>query len=96
MCAGSKWTTDPELIQRRQERAYSLIRYAPIHDFVEGLVYSDDEEEEVSEDEEEVDEEIQANTHSDPATGTAAETAAEEATETHVAPSAPSKSGTVV
>ena len=93
---GSKRTTDPELVRRHRERAYSFIRYAPIHDFVEGLVYSDDEEEEVSEDEEEVDEEIQADTPPDTATGTAAETAAEEAAETHVAPSALSKSGAVV
>ena len=96
MRADSKWTTDPALVQRRQERAYSFIRYALIHHFVEGPVYSDDEEEEVSKDEEEVDEEIQADTPSDTATGTATETAAEEAAETHVAPSSPSKSGAAV
>ena len=33
---GSKWTTDPELIRRRQELAHSLIQYAPVHSFVEG------------------------------------------------------------
>ena len=51
MRADSKWTTDPALVQCRQERAYSFIRHALIHDFVEGPVYSDDEDEEVSEDE---------------------------------------------
>ena len=63
MRAGSKWTTDPELVQRRRERVYSFIKYAPIHDFIDGPVYSN-EEEEVSndEDEEEVDEEIEADT----------------------------------
>ena len=92
--AGSKWTTDPELIRRRQERAHSFIRYAPIHSYVEGPVYSDDEVEEdmgtdEDEGEEDVDEEIEADTPPDAATGTAAEAAAEEtATETQTAPSA--------
>ena len=56
--SGSKWTTDPELIQRRQERAYSFIRYAQIHNFIEGPEDSDDDEE----DDEEVDEEVQNDT----------------------------------
>ena len=73
MRAGSKWTTDPELVKRRQERAYSFIRYARIHEFVEGPVHSDDEEEEeVSEDEEEVDEELEADMPPGAAAGTAA------------------------
>ena len=92
MRAGSKWTTDLELVRRRRDRAYSFIRYAPIHDFIEGPLYSDDEEEEGSEDED-VDEEIEADTPLDTAAGTAAETAAEVAAETHIAPSAPSTSG---
>ena len=95
MRAGSKWTTDPELVQRRWERAYSFIRYAPIHHFVEGPVYSDDEEE-VSTDGEEVDEEIEADTPPDTATGTATETATAVATETQIAPSAPSTSGAAI
>ena len=99
MRADSKWTTDPEHVQRRRERAYSFIRYAPIHDFVEGPVYSnDEEEEEVSEDGDEVDEEIEAGTPpdatagtaaetaADTTAGTAAETAAEVAAKTHVPP----------
>ena len=56
--SGSKWTIDLELIQRRKERAYSFVRYAQIHDFVEGPEDSDDDEE----DKEDVDEEIQADT----------------------------------
>ena len=80
---GSKWTTDPEHIRRHQERAHSFIQYAPIHQYVDGPVYSDDEvEEEVGtdeeEDEEDVDEEIQADTPPDAANGTAAESTAEE------------------
>ena len=38
MRVGSKRTIDPTLVQRRRERAYSFIRYAPIHDYVEGPV----------------------------------------------------------
>ena len=95
MRAGSKWTTDPELVQRRRDRAYSFIKYAPIHDFVEGPPNSDDEEED-SEDEEEVDEEIDADPAPDTTAGTAAETAAEVAAETHVPPTDPSTSGAAV
>jgi len=65
----SKWTTDPDLIKRRQERAYSFIQYADIHAFVEAPEESDNDDE----DEEEVDEEIQA----DIAPSTAADTAAD-------------------
>ena len=36
LCAGSKWTTDPDLIRRRQEMAYSLIHYALMHSFIDG------------------------------------------------------------
>ena len=96
MHAGSKWTTDSELVQRRRERAYSFIKYAPIHDFVEGPSDFDDEEEEVSEDKEEVDEEIKADPAPDTAAGTAAETAAEADAETHVPPTDPSASGPAV
>ena len=96
MRAGSKWTTDPALIQRRRDRAYSFIRYALIHDFVEGPVYSNDEEEEVSEDKEEVDEEIQADMPPATSAGIAVETAAEVAAETHVPPTDPSTSGAAV
>ena len=96
--AGSKWTTDPDHIRRRQERAHSFIQYAPIHQFIDGPVPSDDEaEEEVGtdeeEDEEEADEEIQADTPPDSATGAATEPTAEEtATETPASPSADRKS----
>ena len=92
---GSKWTSDPEHIRRRQEVAHSFIQYAPIHQFVDGPVPSDDEAEEEEEeeagsgeeDEEEVDEEIQADTPPDSATGTAAEPTAEViATETPASP----------
>ena len=78
--AGSKWTTDPEHIRRRQEVAHSFIQYAPIHQYVDGPVPSDDEAEEEEEeeagfgeeDEEEVDEEIQADIPPDTAAGRAA------------------------
>ena len=36
MRAGSPYTTDPELIKKRQERAYSFVQYGEIHQFVEG------------------------------------------------------------
>ena len=100
---GSKWTSDPELIRRRQELAHSLIQYAPVHSFVPGqrvpqaeeIEYADEGEEE---DEEQVDEEIQADTPPGTATGTAPAPATEDTTEvsteepakTDTAPSAPS------
>ena len=94
---GSKWTTDPEHIRRRQEVAHSFVQYAPIHQFVDGPVPSDDEAEDDEEeyeagsgdeDKEEVDEEIQADTPPpDSATGTATEPTAEvTATETLASP----------
>ena len=46
---GSKWTNDPEHIRRRQEVAHSFIQYAPIHQFVDGPVPSDDEDDEEEE-----------------------------------------------
>ena len=64
---GSKWTTDPELIRRRQELAHSLIQYAPVHSFVAGERVPQPEEipvegEGEEEDKEEaVDEEIEAD-----------------------------------
>ena len=33
---GSKWLTDPDHVQRRQELAHSMIQYAPVHSFVAG------------------------------------------------------------
>ena len=94
MRANSKWTTDPELIQRRRDRAYSLIRYAPIHDFVAGLEFSDDEEEEWSDDEEEeVDEEIDADMPPEIAAGALTGAATETATEVQADPANPSSSG---
>ena len=91
---GSKWTSDPELIRRRQELAYSLIQYAPVHSFVPGqrvpqaeeVEYADEGEEE---DEERVDEEIQADTPPSTATGTSPAPTTKEPAETDAAPSAP-------
>jgi hypothetical protein len=34
MRSGSKWTTDPELIKKRQEMAYAIAQYAEIHKFI--------------------------------------------------------------
>ena len=64
---GSRWLSDPEHIRRRQELAYSLIQYAPVHSFVPGERVPQSEELEVDgedgdEDEEEIDEEIQIDT----------------------------------
>ena len=59
MRTGSKWTTDPDLIKRRQETANSFIPYANVHTFVEG---PDDGEENEEEDEEEVDADIEVDT----------------------------------
>ena len=86
----------PALVQRCQERAYSFIRYAPIHDFVEGPVYSDDEEEEGSDDDEDVDEEIEADKAPDTAADTATETAAESSIEAHSSPTKPITPGASV
>ena len=91
---GSKWTTDPDLIRHRQETAYSLIQYNPVHTFIAGpRVPQPKEISDVDkgdeEDEEQVDEEIEADTPPEPATGTAAESSAEEtAAETPASPSA--------
>ena len=92
---GSKWITDSEHIQRRQELAHSLIQYAPVHSFVPGERVPQPEEipvegEGEEEDEEEaVDEEIEADTPPRSAPGTAAESAAvEAAAETPASPSA--------
>ena len=84
MRGGSKWTTDPDLIRRRQEIAYPHIQYAPVHSFVAGPQVPQAEEiadvdEGEDEDEEPVDEEIEANVPPETATGTAAESTAEEA-----------------
>ncbi|XP_010236352.1 neurofilament light polypeptide-like [Brachypodium distachyon] len=58
MRAGSPYLSDPELIAKRKERAYSFIQYADVHKFVEGPT-SEAEAEMADEDEEEaVDEEI--------------------------------------
>ena len=93
MRADSKWTTDPKLVQRCWDRAYSFIRYATIHDFVAGPEYSDNEEKEWSDDEEEVDEEIDADTPPEKAVGTPAGTMTETAAEARVPPADPSGSG---
>ena len=86
---GSKWTTDPDLIRRRQDVAHSLIQYAPVHSFVPGeRVPQAEEIKEAGEEEEEdddIDEEIQAD--SPPGT---AETTTEEPARADTAPSAPS------
>ena len=91
---GSKWTTNPDLIRRRQELAHSLIQYALVHSFVarqrvpqaEEIADADEGEEE---DEEQIDEVIEADTQPETATGTAAESTAEEAAaEIPVSPSA--------
>lgn len=66
MRLNSKWTTDPDLVKRRQERAYSFIPYADIHKFVE----APDESENDDEDAEDVDEEIQADIAPNPAADT--------------------------
>ena len=84
VCDGSKWTTDPDLIRRRQETAYPLIQYAPVHIFVTGPRVPQAEEiadvdEGEEEDEESVDEEIEADTPPETATGTAAESTTEKA-----------------
>ena len=67
MRTGSKWIEDPDLIKQRQQRAYSFVQYADIHNFVEGPEDPDDGEEDDEEDDEEVDEEIEAEAHSDTA-----------------------------
>lgn len=36
MRVGSPYLTDPELVAKRKERAYSFIQYADVHTFVEG------------------------------------------------------------
>jgi len=59
MRTGSKWTTDPDLIKRRQDTSYSFIPYANVYTFVEG---PDDGEENEEEDEEEVDADIEIDT----------------------------------
>lgn len=73
MRVGSKWTTDPDLIKRRQETASSFIPYANIHTFVEGPEIPDDGEENDEEDDEEVDAEIEIDTapSGDPTSSTA-------------------------
>ena len=96
---GSKWTTDLDLIRRRQDVAHSLIQYAPVHSFVPGERVPQAEEieeagEEEEEDEDDVDEEIQADSPPGTATGTASAPATEATTKepasTDTAPAAPS------
>jgi superfamily I DNA/RNA helicase len=58
MRTGSKWTTDPELIQQLKERAHSFVQYADIHNFIADLNEpadegEDDEDEENAEDDSE-------------------------------------------
>ncbi|XP_014752055.1 uncharacterized protein LOC106865772 [Brachypodium distachyon] len=59
MRVGSPFFSNPELIAKRQERAYSFIQYVGVHSFVESP-RSDPDEEAAEEEEEEVDEEIMA------------------------------------
>jgi len=76
MRTGSKWIEDPELVKQRQQRAYSFVQYADIHNFVEAPEDPDDGEDD-EEDSEEVDEEIEVEANpstadpsgSDPASG---------------------------
>lgn len=56
MRAGSPYLTDPELVAKRKERAYSFIQYADVHMFVEGPT-SEAEAEMTDGDEEAADEE---------------------------------------
>lgn len=58
MRVGSPYLSDPELIAKRQERAYSFIQYTDVHKFVEGPVSEAEAEMAEEEDEEAVDEEI--------------------------------------
>jgi hypothetical protein len=46
MRSGSKWTTDPELVRERQQRAYSIARYASTHTFIPDPEEAAEEEEE--------------------------------------------------
>ena len=78
MCAGSKWMSDPTLIQHRRDMASSIAKYAPTQSLDGGPAYSDGEDEDESEgdeaaedaaEEEEVDEDIQVV--ADPARATA-------------------------
>ncbi|XP_024317228.1 uncharacterized protein LOC112271697 [Brachypodium distachyon] len=59
MRVGSPFLSDPKLISKRQERAYSFIQYAEVHTFVKGPK-SDADEEAAEEEEEEMDKEIVA------------------------------------
>ena len=63
--ANSKWTTDPELIQRRKERASTLARYAPTRYLIEGPVYSGAEDEEDDEDAEAEDDDEETESDAD-------------------------------
>lgn len=63
MRVGSPFLSNPELIAKRQEWAYSFIQYADVHTFVEGP-RSDADEEAAEEEEEEMDEEIVAESPS--------------------------------
>jgi hypothetical protein len=44
MRSGSKWTTDPELIKKRQETAYAIAQYAEMHKFILNPVAGDEAE----------------------------------------------------
>ena len=81
---GSKWTSDPDFIRRRQEMKYSLIQYAPIHSFVDGP-WVPPAEEVVD-----VDEEIDADTAPGTASGADSATATEDVVKTRVPPTDPS------
>lgn len=76
----SKWMSDPELVQRCKETAYSMAQYANTRDIINGPAYSDAEDDDIEEEgdeaEEIVDEEIEAEAP-DTANGTAERIAAD-------------------
>ena len=94
MRAGSKWTSDPALIQRRRDVASSIAKYASTQALDGGPAYSDGEDEDESEGDaadEEVDEVIQidddparATTNTAEAETDAAKTVAGIETATHI------------
>ena len=99
MHTGSKYMTDPELIKKSKETAYSFIPYADIHSFCKPLetpdAYAEEEAVNVEDDKEEVDEEIEAETSKAEAEGepaSKASTSASEITAPEAGPSAPKTS----
>ena len=93
---GSKWLTDSDYVQRRQEFAHSLIQYAPVHSFVPGERVPQPEEIPVEgegeEEEEAVDEEIEVDSPPKSAAEPAAQDARDAATEIPAATETPASS----